>query len=81
MHGLPTCEVRADKVAEIVGIGRARWKIEHEQFNVQKNHGDELPQNDGHGQQTVSMGFYFLNLLAFIAHMILDRGDHLYQRG
>jgi hypothetical protein len=26
------------------------------------------------------MVFYLLNLLAFIAHMILDRGDRLYQR-
>lgn len=73
-------EVRADNVAEIVSIGRSRWKIENEQFNVQKNHGYELTHNYGHGQQTLSMVFYFLNLLAFIAHMILDRGDHLYQR-
>ena len=73
-------EVRADNVAEIVRIGRSRWKIEHEQFNVQKNHGYELTHNYGHGQQTLSMVFYLLNLLAFIAHMILDRGDRLYQR-
>ena len=77
----PDREGRADNVAEIVSSGRSRWKIAHEPCNVQQNHGDELPQNDGHGQQTVSMGFYFLNLLAFIAHMIVDRGDHLYQRG
>ena len=51
----------------------------HEQFNVQKNHGYELTHNDGHGQQTLSMVFYVLNLLAFIAHMVLDRGDRLYQ--
>ena len=73
-------EVRADNVAEIVRIGRSRWKIENEQFNVQKNHGYELTHNYGHGQQTLSMVFYLLNLLAFIAHMILDRGDRLYQR-
>jgi hypothetical protein len=63
-----------------VGIGRARGKSEHEQCNVQKNHGYELTHNYGHGQQTVSMVFYFLNLLAFMAHMILERGDRLYQR-
>ena len=73
-------EVRVDNVAEIVAIGRSRWKIENEQFNVQKNHGYELTHNYGHGQQTLSMVFYLLNLLAFIAHMILDRGDRLYQR-
>jgi hypothetical protein len=73
-------EVSADKVADIVGIGRSRWKIENEQFNVQKNHGYELTHNYGHGQQTLSMVFYVLNLVAFIAHMVLDRGDRLYQR-
>lgn len=73
-------EVTADNVAAIVRIGRARWKIENEQFNVQKNHGYALEHNYGHGQQTLSMVFYLLNLLAFIAHMILERGDRLYQR-
>ena len=73
-------EVTADNVAAIVRIGRSRWKIENEQFNVQKNHGDELEHNYGHGQQTLSMVFSLLNLLAFIAHMILERGDRLYQR-
>ena len=52
----------------------------HEQFNVQKNHGYELTHNYGHGQQTLSMVFYLLNLLAFMAHMSLDRSDRVYQR-
>jgi hypothetical protein len=73
-------EVRADNVAAIVHIGRSRWKIENEQFNVQKNHGYELEHNYGHGQHTLSMVFYLLNLLAFMAHMLLERGDRLYQR-
>jgi hypothetical protein len=65
---------------QIVAIGCSRWKIEHEQCNVQKNHGYELTHHDGHGQQTLSMVFYLLNLSAFIAHLILDRGDRLSQR-
>lgn len=73
-------DVRATNVEQIVGMGRSRWKIENEQFNVQKNQGYELTHNYGHGKQTLSMVFYLLNLLAFIAHMILDRGDRLYQR-
>ena len=73
-------EVEAANVAAIVRIGRSRWKIENEQFNVQKNHGYELAHNYGHGQQTLSMVFYLLKLLAFIAHVILERGDRLYQR-
>jgi hypothetical protein len=73
-------EVTPDNVAAIICIGRSRWKIENEQFNVQKNHGYELEHNYGHGKQTLSMVFYLLNLLAFIAHMLLERGDRLYQR-
>jgi hypothetical protein len=72
--------VTPETVAAIVGIGRSRWKIENEQFNVQKNHGYELEHNYGHGQQTLSMVFYLLNLLAFLAHKLLEFGDRLYQQ-
>jgi hypothetical protein len=72
--------VTPETVAAIAGIGRSRWKIENEQFNVQKNHGYELEHNYGHGQQTLSMVFYLLNLLAFLAHKLLDFGDRLYQQ-
>lgn len=67
-------------VATIIGIGRSRWKIENEQFNVHKNHGYEVEHNYGHGQQTLSMVFYLLNLLAFLAHKVLELGDRLYQQ-
>jgi hypothetical protein len=73
-------EVNTDNVAAISHIGRSRWKIENEQFNVHKNHGYELEHNYGHGKQTLSMVFYLLNLFAFVAHVILERGDRLYQR-
>jgi hypothetical protein len=72
--------VTPQTVAPIAGIGRSRWKIENEQFNVQKNHGYELEHNYGHGQQTLSMVFYLLNLLAFLAHKLLEFGDRLYQQ-
>ena len=72
--------VTPETVAAIAGIGRSRWKIENEQFNVQKNHGYELEHNYGHGQQTLSMVFYLLNLLAFLAHKLLEFGDRLYQQ-
>jgi hypothetical protein len=73
-------EVTRENVATIIGIGRSRWKIENEQFNVHKNHGYELEHNYGHGQQTLSMVFYLLNLLAFLAHKVLEFGDRLYQQ-
>jgi hypothetical protein len=72
--------VTPETVAAIVGIGRSRWKIENEQFNVYKNHGYEVEHTYGHGQQTLSMVFYLLNLLAFLAHKLLEFGDRLYQQ-
>jgi hypothetical protein len=63
-----------------VQIGRTRWKIENEQFNVHNNHGYELTHNYGHGQRTLSMVFSRLNLLAYVTHVILTLGDRLYQR-
>lgn len=71
--------VTSENVATIVGIGRSRWKIENEQFNVQKNHGYELEHNYGHGERGLSLVFYLLNLLAFLAHQVLELGDRLYR--
>jgi hypothetical protein len=73
-------DVDAAKVAVVVQIGRTRWKIENEQFNVHKNHGYELTHNYGHGQQSLSLVFYLLNLLAYVAQVILALGDRLSQR-
>jgi hypothetical protein len=73
-------DVDASNVAVVVQIGRTRWKIENEQFNVHKNQGYELTHNYGHGQQYLSMVFYLLNLLAYVTHVVLALGDRLYQR-
>jgi DNA-binding response OmpR family regulator len=73
-------DVDPTNVAVVVQIGRTRWKIENEQFNVHKNHGYDLTHNYGHGQQSLSMVFYLLNLLAYVAHVVLALGDRLYQR-
>jgi hypothetical protein len=72
--------VTRENVVTLIGIGRSRWKLENEQFNVQKNHGYELEHNYGHGQHTLSMVFYLLNLLAFLAHKVLEFGDRRYQQ-
>jgi hypothetical protein len=73
-------EVRADNVEEISWVGRGRWKIENENFNVHKNCGYELEHNYGHGKKTLSIVFYFLNLLAFVAHKVLERSDVIYKK-
>lgn len=71
--------VTTENVATIIGVGRSRWKIENEQFNVHKNQGYELEHNYGHGQHGLSLVFYLLNLLAFVAHLVLQLGDRQYQ--
>jgi len=73
-------EVTADNVAAVVRLGRSRWTIENAHFKVHTNQGYELEHNYGHGQQTWSRVFYLLNLWACMAHMLLERGDRLYQR-
>jgi hypothetical protein len=73
-------DVRKENVSELVGIGRSKWKIENEQFNTQKNHGYHLEHNFGHGEKNLSAVFYYLNLLAFLFHIILERADRLYQQ-
>lgn len=72
-------DVNAENVAVVMRIGRAKWKIENEHFNIHKNHGYHLEHNYGHGRRTLSMVFYLLNLPAFVVHAILDLGDRLYQ--
>ena len=71
-------EVTHKNIASLVKKGRARWKIENQGFNVQKNGGYELTHNYGHGQYNLSMIFYLLNILAFILHQILELTDTLY---
>jgi hypothetical protein len=73
-------DIDRENAAVIVRIGRSRWKIENEQFNVHKNGGYELEHNYGHGKKTLSMVFYLLNLLAFVTHLILEHGDRLYRK-
>ncbi|MBA3441453.1 MAG: hypothetical protein H0T92_16465 [Pyrinomonadaceae bacterium] len=73
-------EVTAENVAEVVSIGRVKWKIENEQFNVQKNGGYHLTHNFGHGQQNLSAVFYYLNVVAYVSHLILELGCQLFRR-
>lgn len=67
-------------VAQLVRAGRARWKIENENFNTLKNHGYHLEHNFGHGKNHLSEAFFVLNLLAFFTHQIFAMVDSLYQQ-
>jgi hypothetical protein len=73
-------ELTSANVEEVFWTGRGRWKIENEHFNTHKRGGYELEHNFGHGERTLSTLFYYLNLLAFVAHRVLERSDRVYQQ-
>ncbi len=73
-------EVTSTNVEEVFWTARGRWKIENEHFNVHKRGGYELEHNFGHGNKTLSTLFYYLNLLAFVTHRVLERSDRVYRQ-
>jgi len=64
----------------LVKGGRARWKIENENFNTLKNQGYHAEHNFGHGNQHASLNFFLFTLLAFFVHQILELTDPLFQK-
>jgi hypothetical protein len=71
--------VGPDTVVELAAVGRARWKIENETFNVLKNNGYNLEHNFGHGKQNLAAVLASLNLLAFAFHTVCDIADELWR--
>lgn len=68
--------VRANNILQIAQGGRARWKIENEGFNMQKNGGYGL--EHAYSQDTVAMkNFYFLLQIAHIINQLIERGNLL----
>jgi hypothetical protein len=65
-------------VAELVRIGRCRWKIENETLNTLKNQGYHIEHNFRDGEKHLSMNFLLLNLLAFLLYQIFELTDPLY---
>ncbi len=72
-------EVTEGNVAEIVTAGRARWKVENENFNTLKTKGYNLEHNFGHGKENLSAILFTFNLLAFLFHSILGMMDTKYR--
>jgi hypothetical protein len=66
-------------VVPIVQAGRTRWKVENENNNVLKTKGYHLEHNFGHGDRFLSATLLTLNLLAFLAHTLLQLIDSGYQ--
>ena len=73
-------KVTADNVAAIARAGRARWKIENEQFNCLARQGYNLKHNFGHGRQGLANLLATLNLFAFALHAVLDCVSDLWRQ-
>ncbi len=71
--------IEKKNIEELARIGRMRWKIENEVFNIVKNHGYHIEHNYGHGERHLSYNFFLLNMLAFFMHQIFELTDRLYQ--
>jgi hypothetical protein len=69
-----------DSVVATVRAGRARWKSENENHRTLKHHGYNLAHNFGHGSHYLAMILLTLNLLAFLAHTLLNLTDPLYRQ-
>ena len=72
--------VNAKDVVDLVNVGRARWKIENESFNVLKTKGYNLEHNFGHGKQNLSAVLVTLNLLAFLFHTVAEFTEDLWRK-
>jgi hypothetical protein len=72
--------VGPDTVVERAACGRARWKIENENFNVLKTNGYNLEHNFGHGKNNLAAVFVCLNLLAFAFHTVCDLAEGPWRR-
>jgi len=71
--------VTRDNVVALVAAGRSRWKIENENNDTLKTKGYHFEHNYGHGKQHLAALLTSLNLLAFLAHTVLDLLDPRYQ--
>lgn len=72
--------INKDNIKKLVKGGRARWKIENENFNTLKNQGYHAEHNFGHGKKNLSYNFFLLIVLAFFMHQIFELTDHLYRK-
>ena len=73
-------EVNADNVNKLVKAGRAKWKIENENFNTLKNQGYHAEHNFGHGEKNLSFNFFIIILIAFSMHQIIELMDPLFKK-
>jgi hypothetical protein len=66
-------------IQELVEVGRHRWQVENQVFDVLKNHGYHLEHNFGHGEKHLAFIFIILNFLAYMLHQLISLTDRLFQ--
>ena len=58
-------KLKEDNLAQLLAVGRSRWKIENETFNTLKNQGYHFEHNYGHGKENLCTVMAYLMMLAF----------------
>jgi hypothetical protein len=61
-------DITIDNIVELTDIGRARWKIENNNFHTLKHGGYNIEHNYGHGKNYLSSTLITLIILAFLFH-------------
>lgn len=65
-------DIGPNNIHKIARMGRNRWKIENEAFNILKTKGYNLEHNFGHGKNNLSNILACLNLIAFLVHHLSE---------
>lgn len=64
----------------VARMGRNRWKIENEAFNILKTKGYNLEHNFGHGKENLSNVLACFNLIAFLVHHLSETLCEIYKK-
>jgi len=71
-------DVNIENAVELAACGRSRWIIENGNNNVLKTKGYHLEHNFGHGKKHLANTLTSLNILAFLAHTVLELASPYY---
>jgi hypothetical protein len=70
----------AGNVYDVMRVGRSRWKIENEMFNVMKNQGYNLEHSYGHGHKYLCSSMAMLAVLSFAIDQVKQLCCKIYQQ-
>lgn len=69
-----------ESIHKIACMGRNRWRIENEAFNVLKTKGYHLQHNFGHGSKNLANLFATFNLVAFAIHTLWKLAHEMFNK-